>query len=267
LAIDVPLGTGFFVGYEDQRPGATGTFSYLVTAKHVLKDVDGSFLPKITIRLNLKHSADDSGVGFISDIPVTDAQGTLLWLQSEDSAQDVVALPLSPNEGEFEFATISTGMFLNEGAVNFGDVAEGDGLYFIGLMEQYYGIKRNYPLVRRGTLALITDEPIETPMGPQRVYIAELESWPGNSGSPVFLLRDGHGSGADANSSTFLGMLIASFLNKFTVLSNGAQLEGGDKSNIGVTCIVPAAVIRQVLESPAAQQEREARAKTQTVAR
>jgi hypothetical protein len=263
-AVNVPLGTGFFVAYADRRRRPNHDFSYLVTAKHVLLDVDGTFLPSVTIRLNLQSAAADSDFGFIRDIPVTDAQGNLLWLHSEDQAEDVVVLPLSPDQHEFDFTTISTGMFLNDRALNSGAVAEGDDLYFIGLMEQYYGTKRNYPLVRRGTLALLTDEYIDTPSGRQKIFIADLQSWPGNSGSPVFILGGRRDRPIVAGSNFgFLGMIVASFLNRFTVPLNGEQparqLETGDRANTGVTCIVPAAVIEKVLDSAPAQEDRDTR--------
>jgi len=67
----------------------------------------------------------------------------------------------------------------------------------------------------------------------------------------------------EENRFTFLGMIVACFLNKFIVPLNGGQpgpqLEGGDKANIGVTSIVPATVIKKVLDSLPAQQERDAR--------
>jgi len=273
VAVDLPLGTGFLVSYPDWRRGPDHQFSYLVTARHVLQDVDGTLLPSVSIRVNLKSPSADSEVGFIRDLPVTDAQGDLLWLHGDDPAEDVVVLPLSPDQREFDFTTISTRLFLNNQALNSGAVAEGDDLYFIGLMEQYYGVKRNHPLVRRGTLALLTDESIETPTGRQQVFIAELESWPGNSGSPVFLRDDRRdGSFAEASDSKFLGMLVASFLNRFSIPLNGQQpgqqLEAGDKANTGMTCIVPAAVIERILESASAQQDRDVRIwRGQTVAR
>lgn len=264
LAVDVPLGTGFFVGYPDRRGGPSYKVSYMVTAKHVLQDTDGSFLPSVSIRLNLKPTAGDTDVGFIRDIPVTDAQGLLLWFHSEDQAEDVVALPLSPDDKEFEFNTVSTRTFLSDQELNSGAVAEGDDLYFIGLMEQYYGSKRNYPLVRRGSLALVSGEHIDTPSGRQQVFIAELESWPGNSGSPVFLLRGGQNRLAPRrNNSKFLGMVVASFVNRFSIPLNAGQLaeklEGGDQANTGMTCIVPATAIERVLDSEAAQRDRDER--------
>ena len=140
-------------------------------------------------------------------------------------------------------------------------VAEGDLLYFIGLMTQYYGDLKNYPVVRRGALGIMTDEKIETPTGRQKAFIAELTSWPGNSGSPVFLnltgLRGGNLSlGVNLK---FLGILCGSFLNKFkaTVL-NADTLVAGNDLNTGVSYIIPADRVRAVLDSPAAQANRDA---------
>ncbi len=264
LAVNVPLGTGFFVSYPDRRGGPNYQFSYVITAKHVLQDVDGSFLPSVSIRLNLKSATGDMEVGFIRDIPVTDAQGSLLWFHSEDEAEDVVAVPLFPDDREFEFNTISTRTFLNDQELNSGALAEGEDVYFIGLMEQYYGIRRNYPLVRRGSLALLTGEYIDTPSGRQQVFIAELESWPGNSGSPVFLQRGTQNRLAPKrNNSKFLGMVVASFVNRFSIPLNAGQptrkLEGGDQANTGMTCIVPASTIERVLDSEPAQRDRDDR--------
>jgi hypothetical protein len=115
--------------------------------------------------------------------------------------------------------------------------------------------------IRRGSLALLTSESSETPSGRQQVFIAELESWPGNSGSPVFLLRGGTDrAAADENKFNFLGMIVASFVNKFSVPLNAGQpagkLEAGDTANTGMTCIVPATIIENVLESAPAQRDR-----------
>jgi hypothetical protein len=230
----------------------------------VLQDSDGSFLPSVSIRLNLKSAASDTAVGFIQNIPVTDAQGSLLWFHSDDEAEDVVALPLLPDDREFEFSSISTRTFLDDQALNSGALAEGDDVYFIGLMVQYYGVRRNYPLVRRGSLALLTGESVDTPSGRQQVFIAELESWPGNSGSPVFALQDGkNGLPAKGSNSRFLGMIVASFVNRFSVpLDTGrpaGKLETGDKANTGMTCIVPASTIERVLDSESAQRDRDQR--------
>src|SRR6266446_8909677 len=68
-------------GIRNQRPGCE--IVYLVTAKHVLQDADGAFLPSVRIRMNLRSPVGDAQFGFISDIPVTDPQGNLLWFTAK----------------------------------------------------------------------------------------------------------------------------------------------------------------------------------------
>jgi hypothetical protein len=68
---------------------------------------------------------------------------------------------------------------------------------------------------------MLTGEYIETLSGRQQVFIAELQSWPGNSGSPVFLQRGGQARLAPRrNNSNFLAMIVASYLNRFSIPLN-----------------------------------------------
>lgn len=261
LEAEIPLGTAFFVSYPDARGGPDYGFFYVVTAKHVLKDPRGAFLKEIKLRLNLKQAKNGSFVDFIPPIPVADAQGKLTWFHDPDDAIDVAALPLLPDMQRFDFKALPISMFADGKTLEAEKVAEGDLLYFIGLMTQYYGDLKNYPVVRRGALGIMTDEKIETPTGRQKAFIAELTSWPGNSGSPVFLnltgLRGGNLSlGVNLK---FLGILCGSFLNKFkaTVL-NADTLVAGNDLNTGVSYIIPADRVRAVLDSPAAQANRDA---------
>jgi hypothetical protein len=283
-AVEVPLGTGFFVRYKDEASGKE--ICYLVTARHVLQDMDGTLLPSVKLRMNLKSPTGEIKYGYIDHVPVGDGDGNLLWLHSGDPAADVAMLPLLPDSNMFEYASISNRDFLSNAALQSGSVNEGDDLYFIGMMAQYYGAERNYPLVRHGTLAMLTDEKIDTPTGPQKVFIAELESWPGNSGSPVFLEETSRLEGAaqsfrkrhaeernihHRNAPVFLGVVVASFLNKVTVPLGGGragrQLQAGDTANTGVTCVVPASVLAEILDSDAARENRAEIIEGQTVTR
>lgn len=101
---------------------------------------------------------------------------------------------------------------------------------------------------------------MQTPTGPGKAFIAELVSWPGNSGSPVFLnltgLRDGNLS--LGTNFKFLGLLSGSFLNRIpATVPDSSQLLLGDGANIGVSFIVPAEKVRAVLESTAARRWRD----------
>jgi len=109
----------------------------------------------------------------------------------------------------------------------------------------------------------MTTEDIPSPTGPQNLFIAELQSWPGNSGSPVFLSLGGlrNGSLLVGQDLHFLGILLGDFVNKIpATLVGGEQLQLGDNNaaNVGVSLIVPASKIRSVLNSPEAQKQRDA---------
>jgi hypothetical protein len=261
MVIDGPLGTAFFVLYPDSRGGPNYAFMYVVTAKHVLRDADGSFLKEIRLRLNLLSPTAQQRCDFITGIPVSDEKGNLIWFHDADEAVDVAAFPLLPDQKKFDFKALPTSMFVDDTKLRSRQVAEGDALYFIGMMTQYYGESKNYPVVRRGTLALMTDEKIDTPTGRQKAFIAELPSWPGNSGSPVLLNLGGmRGSTIVAGSDlSFLGVLSGSFLNRFkATMLNAQTVVGGNDLNTGISFIVPAERLKAVLDSPQAQTLRDA---------
>ena len=260
--IYAPLGTVFFVYYPETRDGKDYGFVYVVTAKHVLKDLDGTYLKEITIRLNLKTPTPERGYEDVTGIPVADPQDNknLTWFHDANEAVDVAAVPFLPDQKSVDFKAIPLSMFVDDTILRGDGVAEGDPAYFIGLMAQYYGRNRNYPVVRRGTLALMTDENIDTPTGRQRAFIAELLSWPGNSGSPVFLNLGGlRGNTLSFGEKLkFLGILSGGFNNVIegSVL-NTPTVHWGSGLPIGISYIVPADRVKVVLDSPAAQQNRD----------
>jgi hypothetical protein len=260
LALDGPIGTAFFVSYPDDRGGPNYGFVYVVTAKHVLKDADGRFLKEIRLRVNLLSPSGEKAYDFIEPIEVSNDRGELTWLHDEDEAVDVAALPLLPDMKKFDFRAIPLSMFADDAKLRSRQVAEGDALYFIGMMAQYYGKQRNYPVVRRGTLALMTDEMIDTPTGRQRVFIAELPSWPGNSGSPVLLNLGGlRGSKLALGSDlSFLGVVSGSFVNRSeATMLNAQTVLAGNELFTGISFIVPAECVKAVLNSPMAQNQRD----------
>src|SRR5271155_3219939 len=225
ISLEMPLGTGFFVAYPDPRGGPSYFFGYLATAKHVLRDADGSFLHTVNVRINLKTPHGDSLVDFIKDFPVADADGTLLWYHGTNEVEEALAANCLPVADKVDFRFIPVSMFVDESILKSSDVEEGDAIYFVGLMAQFYGNKKNSPVVRHGTLALMTDEAIPSSMGPQRGYIAEVQSWPGNSGSPVFLSLGGmrHGSILTGENLKLLGIMLGDFVNKIPATLDGQQ--------------------------------------------
>jgi hypothetical protein len=254
---DAPLGTSFFVAYPDDRLGPGGIFVYLVTAKHVLKDSDGKFLRKAQLRLNLKTGlTSESG-----DVPISDDKGNLLWLQdSTDTTNEAVVLPLLPDEAKFDFKAVPTSLFVTDETFFKANISEGDRVFFIGMLPQFYGQNRNYPVVRTGTLALLTDEKIAAPTGPHHLYVAEVSGWPGNSGSPVFLQLGGLRGGSLflGTDVRMLGILLAYNNNRISAkIDENLQYQWGTGENTGISFVLPATDLMAVLNGPAAQAQRD----------
>ena len=237
-----------------------------MTAKHVLKDTDGTYLKSVKLRLNLKTSKKDSTSAF-GDVAVTDADGKLLWYEDkEDPQNDVAVLPLLPPVDKVDFKSVPLALFTDFDLLRKQNVVEGDSVYLLGLMPQYYGEKKNCPVVRRGSLALLTDEEIQTgPEVHQHVYLAELASWPGNSGGPVFLNLGGFRNGGmivGGSNLYLLGLMLGYFPNVIKAETIDTRtITGGDTSNIGISLILPASTIRKVLDSAPVQQRRDSEIK------
>ncbi|MBA7678780.1 hypothetical protein ES703_87058 [subsurface metagenome] len=68
----------------------------------------------------------------------------------------------------------------------------GDEIFFVGLFSEHYGQEHNLPIVRFGNISLMPDEKISVRVTADSIipvygYLAEAMSWPGHSGSPVFI--------------------------------------------------------------------------------
>jgi len=261
IILEMPLGTAFFVLYPDKRGGDDYGFGYVVTAKHVLKDVDDSYLKSVKLRLNLKEPNSNTDFGF-GEISVTDANGKLLWFDDRDDSQnDIAVFPLLPDTNKVEAKAVSVDMFADADLIRKENVTAGDSVYLFGLMPQYYGEKKNYPVVRKGSLALLTEEAIQTgPNTRQHAYLAEMGSWPGNSGAPVFLNLGGfRNNGLQVGSSfRLLGLMLGFFSNmRQAEIVDTRTVIGGDPSNIGISFVLPASTIRKVLDSAELQRLRD----------
>jgi hypothetical protein len=258
--LDGTLGTAFFVYYPDPRGGKDYGFTYVVTAKHVLKDEpERKYLDKVRIRMNNKNGV---GVAFAT-LDVSDSNGSLKWFDDKDDPNaDIAVLLALPSADQVDYRTISSQMLADAESLKKSNVSEGDQVYLVGLMPQFTGEKHNYPVVRHGYIALLSDEPIPlTPQVKEKVYALELGSWPGQSGSPVFLSLSGnrHGGFQVGESYVLLGVMLG-FVRNEIPFENVAQTDSvffGDPSNIGISYVLPASEILKVLNSKEAQQQRD----------
>ncbi len=193
----VVAGTCFFVIYEDKRLGDNGGFVYLVTNRHVaVPGIDeGQHYPVqwTKIRLNLR--------------PITQAMESeevniplgvqMHWYFPSDDGVDLAVLPILPDQARYDYQAFPVSLFATKDAIAASQIAEGDNVLFTGYFYQFPGLKKVEPIVREGILAMMPDEVMETTLHrPGQLYLADVHSFGGNSGSPLFVNVGGYRNGS-----------------------------------------------------------------------
>jgi hypothetical protein len=256
-------GTGFLVWIPDPRLGDRGQM-YLATNKHMLKEPgangtlgDGPFFANISVRVNLKQPAPDGTQFSVFPIQVVDETGSLQWFVHSDENVDLAITPLGLDDRTVDFKEVPGVMFANKDVLAKEKVDENDEVLFSGLFAWNPGTKKNLPIVRHGRLARLSDERIPLdrnhPDKTTEVYLAEVMSFGGNSGSPVFLrlnpLREGTVN--DFQHRYFLlGVMQGFFPEGMDFAVEVAEVKGKAEQNSGLAAVVPCDKIIEILNSP-----------------
>jgi hypothetical protein len=232
------VGTGFFVTYPAEVQGMS--FSYLVTAKHVVKALEGH---PYVVRANSK-------TGGVIEISGSNAA----WISDDqDPLLDVAVIPwLSPPE--VDFMGIPMGIFATEEVVRMHDIGVGSEIFFTGLFEAHPGADKNRPIVRMGNLAMFPQEIVKTKdWGNMEAYLVDIRSIGGLSGCPVFVRvpqREINGTWTPgAYHFFFLGLMhghwdiaVGSMLDYSTDAMGKHSL-----LNMGVAIVVPSYKVAKVI--------------------
>lgn len=244
-----PNGTGFFVGIEN--PKIKDTYSiYLITAKHVLLDSNKKFLKEISIRLNTK---DSLSVFLTSKISNSGLHKSIFT--HEDPTVDIAVIPVNFDEKIIDYKFFTEDYLTSKKAYNELNIREGTEVFFTGLFTSFMGEKRNYPIVRFGRVALVTNEKIDWEGSKSEMYLIESSSYGGNSGSPVFFYFGadrGNGVINIGNPILKLAGVMKGYFGQKTpieVINTKASI-AVSVNNIGIAAVTPSYFIREILESP-----------------
>jgi hypothetical protein len=150
------------------------------------------------------------------------------------------------------YGWVPMSMFFSESVL--GDdpasgVGIGDEVVAIGLLTVYYGQEKNEPVMRTGNLAMTPAEPVLVrykqgrPSRRMRLYLTELRSISGLSGSPVFV-RHRSEVGAPFTQVSLLGVMIGHW-------------DDPDANHMGFGKVVPARLIAEVINQEAEVKKRE----------
>jgi hypothetical protein len=257
--IDVQ-GTGFIVVMPDDRLGKDRGFGYLVTNRHMAEPSLGLNRPvsvlNTALRINLKTPTPDGRqAGALNLGP------NVPWRFSPDLSVDLAVVPFMPDISVFDFLTIPVSLFATKDVVTSRGVGEGDSVVLAGYFAQFPGMKKVQPIVREGMLAMMPDEDIRTTLGaPGHLYLADVHTFHGNSGSPVFVNLGGlRGGNMIVGTDYKLLDVVSGFFPESADLKiqAAATLIGTVEGNSNVTTIVPVDEIKAILESRELSQMRD----------
>lgn len=257
-----PNGTAFFVSIPDESR-EDGVFVYIVTAKHVLVDKQtGKYYDTVYIRLNRRDEATAS----LLEVPLVGDPSVPIFTH-DDETVDIAVLQLLPPQGKFDFKTMPEEGIVNEKKFKDMDIQEGDDVFFTGLFRPFFGTEMNYPILRFGKVAMISDEKIPWYNEKTKqnelldLYLLETQSFGGNSGSPVFFYfgptRD-PGYMRAGEQALLAGVMKGSFQEAKTIKIAETGSTPFSVENAGIAAVVPAFYLRNILYSDRARQHRQA---------
>jgi hypothetical protein len=244
----VPQGTGFFVTVKDAS-SPDKMFGYLVTAKHVVQtDDQKAFRPEIFVRLNVVGG--DSELAKITLAP--DGKNKNVFVH-EDPTVDIAVIPALPDPTHFEVKAISEDLIVTKDKFKELKIREGSEVFFTGLFAPFVNTKRNYPVVRFGRVALMTDERIDFGGVKAELYLMEANSYGGNSGSPVFFYL-----GSDREPGVVMvgnpvlelaGVMSGRFNDAVAVETMTTSVTQLVRPSMGIAGVVPAYKLHDILFS------------------
>jgi S1-C subfamily serine protease len=176
------VATGFLYGKFIERVEESRSYQvFLVTNKHVVNGKKSGYL-----RFN--PEADEPAQEL--DFTLYDDTGTQLWHGHPNPEIDVAAIGINTDilkeRGiRFAFFRSDENLATKEKAIEL-EITEGDGVFVLGFPMGLVGEKRNYVIVRRGSIARIRD----ALAGSGNMFLIDCSVFPGNSGGPVVTIPE-----------------------------------------------------------------------------
>lgn len=239
------IGTAFIVSVPGTRV-TNRSFVFLVTAKHVAVKIKER---ECFIRANLK--AGGSAIFGMKNI-------SWYYHPHEVRPTDVAVYPFALDIEEIrkiDYEAIPVASFVSDEIRIQQGIGEGDEVFIVGLFSKHTGNQKNLPIIRTGTIAMISDELVRTQkFGDIEVYLIEARSIKGLSGSPVFVLKQqatriGEHVIPDSKVTLhFLGLMHGHWdLNPGESIDMEDVESSPDSINVGIAIVIPAKHILETL--------------------
>lgn len=205
-----------------------------------------------------------------------------------DRRYDIAAVPLPVREGFHRFATVGAGSFMTPAQMERVKVGPGDDVFMVGRFMDHDGGLTNLPAVRFGNISVMPSPIKQENIGMAKAFCIDLHSRSGYSGSPVFVYRTANFDleeeapkdiseakllAAGTTLLMLLGIHFAQFPEEWELIMKPEKpnakveakprvplIKGGAsvKGLSGMTCVLPAWNIHDILDLPKLKRQREA---------
>ncbi len=237
-------GTAFVVGV---RVGSNKVgYLHLVTAKHVAEAIEpGEFV----IAMNGKDGS-----------PLFLKSGEVHWWYhpTEPDSVDVAVIPFASERlREYDIEWIPEDVFATDKRIADFGIGLGDEIVIVGLFTRFCGSSHLIPLVRTGNIAMMPKDKLPlSQFGDIDAYLAEGRSIGGLSGSPVFVRSTVHmpvqSKAGELSHISGLGPLhfLGLIHGHWDLPNTFSAVEQAEAVNMGVSIIIPAKKVLEVLYHP-----------------
>jgi hypothetical protein len=255
-------GTGFIVVVPSETVPEQGYY-YGVTNWHVACR-DGCS----TVRLNTLSGTQDI-------FPFEPHEWTF------DPRFDIAVIPLAINKDKHRCSTVERRAFLTLEQIREFRVGVGDDVFMLGRFMDYDGVQTNRPTARFGHISLMPSPILQPTTQYADSYCVDLHSRTGYSGSPAFVYRTsvgdleadglenaGRSGHRRAAFLAFLGILWGQFPEFWRIKDGDVVIqESNESGNLvtagqyvkglsGMSCVLPAACIAELLDLPKFKENR-----------
>lgn len=237
------IGTGFLIGYLVGNINNTKKYGlFLITNKHVLQNQK-----KVFIGFNQINAPSS----FEAQIDL-EQNGQLSYSMHMNPAVDIVAMNinvlfLQQMNAQYQYFRFDDDA-LKIQDMQSKNIFEGDIIYSLGYPLNLVNTSSKNPICRLGCVSRIAD--LYIPSNPEVNFLVDAQSFPGNSGGPIILIKDEIASNNENRTNSYLiGILHKNILYQDQLIS--ARMGNAQSilsENSGLTMVHPVDFIEEVIK-------------------
>jgi len=204
-----------------------------------------------SVSLLFNLNVEDGGT-FVKEV-VLNQNGSIPWVLPEDESVDLAVIPMGINPQLLDIKLVPMRFFATKDVLEQNHIHEGEPIFFTGFFYQFPGTKKISPIVRQGIIAMMPDEKIPFVGTHERLYLADVHAFGGNSGAPAFINLGGFHNGGLMVGQEY--RLIGVVNGEMTEDENfnlelTTTIKGKARANSGISTIVPVDELKTLLDGP-----------------